>query len=485
MNCKAAIACALALGLTACASIPDKLPAPGLDEQAPLAGLPTQTSSHWPKAAWWRRYHDPQLDRLMHQALADSTSLAVARQRVAQARQAARITAATNGVKINGSAQVSRQRLSEHGLIPAKFLGFTWYNQADLGVQISYSFDWWGKHRASVQAAIGKARAARASQSAAAIALQSAVVETYFAWQADQARLALTKQVLQAQTKLVRIAAARTRAGVQPADALLQGKAALAADRQQQTQIEGMAAIHHASLAALLGTSPAALGKLDVHQLPTPTMQLPAHASLDLIARRPDIAASRWQVESALRETDVARAAFLPDVSLSAMAGLSSIDLGKLLSPSSRTFALAPALHLPIFEGGLLKARYGLSRAQLDTAIANYDDAVMQAAREVAQQTLTVKNLAVLTHQQAQQLQATVALLDTSQSRYRRGVTALAPVLQARLGTLQQRDASVVLKARALSADVELIHALGGGYQRTRASRNNPIDTATRNQAHD
>lgn len=485
MNCKIAIVCVLALGLCACASVPDKLPPPDLHDQAPLAGLPAQSDSHWPDAAWWQRYRDPQLDRLMQQAMTGSTSLAVARSRVVQAEKASRLAAVSNGVKINGSAQVARQRLSEHGLIPAKFLGFTWYSQADLGAQLSYSFDWWGKHRASVEAAIGQARAARAGQSAAAIALQSAVAQTYFAWQADQARLALAQKTLQAQTALVHIAKARTQAGVQPADILLQGKATLAAAQQQKIQIEGMAAIHHASLAALLGTSPAALGKLTIHPLPTPDTQLPAHASLDLMARRPDIAASRWQVESALRKTDVARAEFLPDLSLSAMAGLSSIDLGKLFSTSSRTFALAPALHLPIFEGGLLEARYGLSKAQLNAAVANYHDTVMQAAREAAQRTLTVKNMAALSNQQKQQLHATTALLGTSQSRYKRGVTDLTPVLRARLGVLQQRDASAALKARALSADIELIHALGGGYHDASADPSTPIDTATRNPAHD
>lgn len=485
MNFKAAITCVLALALGACAGVPDKLTAPNLHDQAPLAGLPMQDSARWPDASWWQRYNDPQLDRLMHQAMAESSSLAVARQRVAQAEQAARVTAASNGVKLNGSAQVARERLSEHGLIPAQFLGFTWYNQADLGAQLSYSFDWWGKHRASVAVAIGETRAARAGQSVAAIALQAAVAEAYFGWQADQARLALAEQALQAQTKLVRIADARTRAGVQPADELLQGKAALAAGKQQKTQIEGIAAIHHASLAALLGTSPAALGKLAVRALPTADMQLPAHASLDLIARRPDIAASLWQVQSALHQTDVARAQFLPDLSLTAMAGLSSIDLGKLLSAPSRTFALTPALHLPIFEGGLLKAHYGLSRAQLDTAIARYHDAVMQAAREVARQTLTVKSLAAQDAQQQQRLQATTALLGTSRSRYQRGVTDLAPVLQANLGVLQQRDASVVLQARALSADIELIHALGGGYHMALPNHPEPTATATRIQAHD
>lgn len=476
--------CIVSLLLGACAGVPDRVPAPALDDAAPLAGLPHAAAAQWPDAAWWKRYHDPQLDRLMRQALTGSTSLKVAHSRVAEAQQAARVSAASNGVRIDGNAQLSRQRLSEHGLIPARFLGFTWYSQADLGAQLSYSFDWWGKHRASVEAALGQARAARASEAAAAIALQSAVAETYFAWQADQARLALANRTVTAQRKLRSIAAARAKAGVDPSDPVLEAEAALAAARQQRAQLLGMAAIHHASLAALLGTSPEALGTLDMHPLPKPDAGLPANAGIDLIARRPDVAASRWQVESALRQTDVARSDFLPDLSLSAMAGLSSIDLDKLFQASSRSFALTPALHLPIFEGGLLKARHGLSRAQLDSAIATYHDSVARAAREVATRTLAVQQLERLSGQQQQQLTATRQLAQRSDSRHRRGLTSLAPVLKTRLAVLQQSDSALELAARALSADIELIHALGGGYHSDTTSYPS-VSSATRSKAHD
>ena len=92
---------------------------------------------------------------------------------------------------------MARQRLSDHGLIPSQFLGFTWYNQADLGVQLQYDFDWWGKKRATVEAALDQAHAAEAQRSAAALAIQYAVADTYFGWQADQTRLQLADQSLQ------------------------------------------------------------------------------------------------------------------------------------------------------------------------------------------------------------------------------------------------------------------------------------------------
>ena len=451
--------------LAACAAAPHKLPAPELRNDAPLAGLPTHADAAWPDPHWWRHYDDPQLDRLVDQAMAGSPDLAVARSRVDRAAQSVRAAAAQAGLRIDGNAQVARQRMSEHGLIPAEFLGFTWYTQGDLGVQLGYDFDWWGKKRAGIEAAVGQARAAEAQRSAAALGLQAAVADTYFGWLADQARLQLAKQQVQVQQQLLRIVVARTRAGLEPGDSEHQAQAQLAAARQQQAALQGSADMRRAALAALLGVAPSELPELQPRALPRAVAGLPEHASLDLVARRPDIAASRWQVQSALRGTDVARAQFFPDISITALAGLSSIDMGKLLDPGSRVFALTPALHLPIFEGGALRANYGMSRAELDGAIAQYNATVIDAARDVATQALTLQRLAAQRRQQQAQLDATAALGRNADARRRQGLTSASPALQARSQLLQQRDAAVALDAQALSADVALNRALGGGYR--------------------
>src|SRR5262249_51991477 len=128
--------------------------------------------------------------------------------------------------------------------------------------------------------------------------------------------------------------------------------------------------------------------------LPDVDATLPTDAGIDLLARRPDIAASRWRVEAALRKADQARAAFYPDISISALAGLSSIDMDKLFTGGSRVFNIAPPFHLPIFESGRLEARFGASKAELDAAAAEYDNAVVSAAQDVAAQALTAQQLA-------------------------------------------------------------------------------------------
>lgn len=463
------VAATVAALLGACAMAPDKLPPPKLRDSAPLAGLPDRARADWPDPRWWRRYDDPQLDRLIDDAVNGSTSLATARARVADADAAARVTAAQVGLRVDGNIKVSRQRMSENGLIPPRFLGFTWYTQADLGVQASYDFDFWGKNRAAVESAIGQVHAAEAERSAAALALQAQIAQTYFGWLADHARLRIARHSEAVQAKLLHIEQVRASAGLEPSDAVLQGKDRLAAARQQIAALRGSAAVRKAVLAALVGVAPAKLDNLKPvslpHARPWRDAALPAGAGLDLVARRPDVAARRWQVEAALRGTDAARAQFFPDLSLTAMAGLSSIDMGSLLNASSRTFALTPALHLPIFEGGLLRARYGQSKAQLDAAVAQYDDAVVQAAREVAGAVLNLQALRAQHAQEVERGHAMARLQAHADARRRQGLTDARPALQAALQHLAQRDDNLALDARMASADVALMKALGGGYR--------------------
>ncbi len=473
------LAAALVLMLGACAHAPARLDQPALRDDVPLAGLQAPARTGWPTTQWWRQYQDPQLDELMDRAMRQSPNLALAQSRVNNAGQSARLAAAQLGLSVNGSAQVTRQRLSDHGLIPDQFLGFSWYNQADIGAQLNYDFDWWGKKRATMEAALDQAHAAEAERSAAALALQYAVADTYFGWQADRARLHLADQLLATEEQFQQIADLRVRQGVDLPDEAQKARAQLADVREMRVALDGSAKIRRVSLASLLGLSPDQLPDLQPHALPGVDGSLPADVRLDLIARRPDIAASRWQVEAALRKTDAARAEFFPDFSISALAGLSSIDLGKLLTAGSRTFVLTPALHLPIFNGGALEANYGASKAQLAAAVAQYNSTILSAAREVATQALSAQQIAARRHEQQAQLDADRQLLANAQARARQGVRDGRESLAAQAQLLEQRDAATQLQAQAVSTDLSLIKALGGGYQAPHHTDTSSTSTVT------
>jgi len=458
------VALALASSIVVgCASL-KPIPASTMLRAAPLEGTSLPQGGKWPVVAWWERYQDPTLDKLVETALADNPTLAAAQSRFNSAREAVRVTAAAAGAHVEASAQGSRQRLSDNGLFKPSFLGFNWYNLTDLGLSASYTFDWWGKERASVEAATSEARAAAADRAAAALVLAGAVVDTYFGWQADQARLALSQQRIDALTRVVSIADERQHAELDSPDVSAQANADLAAARGQQAALSGSAQLRVVALAALTGHSVAQLPPLEARPLPSLPAALPDGVGLDLLSRRPDIAASRARVESAQRRRHVAAAQFYPDLSIHALAGLQSIDLGHLLEAGSADPQVGIAIHLPLFDNGERRAQLRIADSGIDAAVAAYNDTVIGAAREVAEDLVAATQAASQRTQQLAQLDAATQLERSAAARVRQGVTDLRAHLGAQSMLLMQRDALVQLDAAALSADSALQRALGGGF---------------------
>lgn len=418
----------------------------------------------WPATEWWRKYADATLDTLMTQASASAPSIANAEARFNNAREAVRVTAAGVGLRINGEASLTRQRLSDHGLFPIDFLGFNWYSQGDLGLRASYNFDWWHKRQAATEAAMYQARAAQAESRAAILALSGSIADSYFGWQVDQAQLVIVDEQLALVERRQHITAVRMRAELEPIDSQLQLDSDVAGLRALRIELGASAQLRRVVIAALLGVELEQLPVFSAQPLPAVSLALPDDVRVDLLARRPDIVASRWRIEAQQQQLRAARAEFMPDISINALAALSSIDLDKLLNSGSATPGIGVALHLPIFDSGLLKAQYGARAAQLDGAIANYNGVVISAAREVATQALTLQQLLAQRSQRQAQLAAAEQLLSVTSARRQQGLSDGRPVLLARQQVQQQQAALTRIDAAMLSADINLQVALGGGY---------------------
>jgi multidrug efflux system outer membrane protein len=452
--------------------------APAMLNAVPLAGTTLPSGGQWPESHWWQRYQDPTLNQLVETALADSPTLAAAHARFDSARESVRVTAAAVGAHVDASAQLARQRLSDNGLFsPERLMINNWYNQADLGLAASYTFDWWGKQRASVEAATSEAHAAAAERNAAALVLSGAVVDTYFGWQADQARLALVQQRVDALAQVAAIDGARYRAELDSADEQARSNGDLAAARQQQASLAGSAQLRLVALAALTGHAVAQLPQLDAKPLPQLPSALPEGVGMDLLARRPDIAASRARVEAAQRRRHVAAAQFYPDISLHALAGLQSIELGKLLQAGSANPQIGIAIHLPLFDNGQRTAQLKIADSEINAAIATYNETIIGAAREVASDVVAGEQAASERTQQLAQIDSASHFEQSAAARVRQGITDLRPQLSAQYALLLQRDALVQLDAAALSADIALQRALGGGFEDSPV--NNPKLTYT------
>jgi multidrug efflux system outer membrane protein len=452
-----------ALLLPACAALspPQRMTAKVRDS-APVVAPDALAAGTWPDSQWWKGYGDATLTQLIESAIGQGPTIAGADARIRAAEEEARVAGAALGLSASASARLTRQRLSDNGMIPPSFLGYHWYDQSDLGVTVRYQFDWWGKQRATIEGALDRARASAAERQAATLALAAAVSEAYFGWQADSALVTLQEQAVAAQEQLLAISQARVDAALESSDSLIQARRELAALREQLEVFRGARQLQRVTLAGLLGVTADALPALTAQPLPQVAATLPEDAGTNLLARRPDILASRWRVEAALRDTDAARASFYPDISLHALAGLSSIDVGKLLEKGSRAPQFGLAIDLPLFDAGLRRARHRAAAAGLDIAVAAYDEAVVNAAREAGKAATSLQQAGLQRAQRTQQLAASRELSAAADARLRGELTHAGPALAARLSDLGEQQQLIQVDLAAVLADVQLKQALAG-----------------------
>ena len=461
-----------------------KPPSVALRTNAPLAGIAEDVAG-WPEARWWRFFGDTQLDMLMDEALKQSPALDVldARVRVAQAQvDAARAIA---GPSITGAGSASRTRIisphppaqsssaSSGGASGASSSssssgGITlpdWNTTGLVGAEFRYEFDWWGKNRAAIEAAIDSAHAAEVEKSAALWLIQYGVAMVYFDWLTLQHRLIEADNgVAIAETQL-EIARQRVARGVDAPQTYEQQRQNLASVKQQREMMRGDSRADQAEIAALLGVASNELPPLTTQPLPHADTKVPDDVRVTLLERRPDVVASRWMIESAARNVDEARANFFPDISINALAGL----LRSFPSPGSASTLkvgnVGIQATLPLFDSGRLLAQYDISRAQWDGAIAQYNAAVVAAAEDVVRQKVLLDSLHEQRIEQSTQLDAASNAYNQSVQRVKQGVDDPRTALGAKAELVQERDATVEMDARVLAANLSLIRALGGGFR--------------------
>jgi multidrug efflux system outer membrane protein len=459
---------ALAL-LAGCQTRLPMLQSPQLRTTAPLseaAAAPAGVESvAWPGAHWWERYGDVELNALVTRALQVSPTLSAAAARQARAVAALQLQAASSGVHISGDAQLQRQRLSDNGLFPPKLLGISWYSMSELGLDINYQPDFWRRQSEALRAAGASARAAEAEHAQLAVTLAASVAQLYFTVRADAAALQLTQQAEAVGQRNRDIAAQRTAAELGSSDDVRRLNLQLLTTRDDLNAAATNLLLHRTALAALVDETPEQLPQYAAAILPEPALQLPAAATLGLVARRGDLSAARWRVESDRASAAVARKGYLPDISLRAMLGLASRDIGKLLSAGSAAPVFTAALSLPLYDAGATRARFGAARAQLDAAVADYNVALLAAAREV-NESLALRASAAnqLVNSRARVADAE-ALRANAGLQLQHGLSDARPMLGAELQLLSQRSALLQSQRLLVDADLALVRALGGGYE--------------------
>lgn len=475
---KALLGAAVLLLMSGCASYRD------IDSKAQLRApesFATQQSfaaaaGDWPTQQWWQTFNDAQLNALIEEALAENPSLDLAAARVRAAQAYTGTARAAQYPDISAAGDISYQKFSETWIFPPPWGGSSFFNNT-LRLNASYELDFWGKNRAGVQAATSQERAAEAEQQSALLLLTSTIAKTYIELERLFAERDVIAQALQQREQIVALTQQRFTAGIDNRADLKQAEAQLPTLRGQLAQIdEGIGTTRNA-LAALLGAGPdRGLQIQRPHLASAPAeIKLPADLPVNLLGRRPDVVAARWQAEAAQRQIDVAKTLFYPNVSLTGYIGYSSLGLDNLASADSEEHGFGPAIRLPIFAGGRLRQNLKNQYATYDSAVANYNATLTNALRDVADQLNALH--ALQTRQREQRDAAAIAhsALGFATQRYEAGIGNYLSVLNAQMLVLAQDQLGVELSARAGDLQIDLIKALGGGYdaaQQTAARSN-------------
>ena len=449
--------------LSGCAAFPDAQAPLAVRDAESLGLAATQSAPVKLPDDWWRLFGDAQLDALVDKALAGHPSLQMAQARLASAWAFAEVVRANDGPRLDGSAQVSRQRFSANGLYPPPYGGGS-FDLGDARLTGSWELDFFGKNRAALAAAIGAARASEADAAAARLLLASNVVRAYVRLAQLQAQRAVEERTLAQRQETLQLVRDRFAAGMDSRVELRQSEGSVPEARQQIEALREQIALMQNAIAALLADPKAGEG-LEAPALATLRVaDLPAEIPADLLGHRPDIAAARWRVEAALGNVDVARSLFYPNINLAAFAGLSSIGLGHFARADSRQGSLGPAISLPIFDSGALRGNLRGKAADLDEAIASYNASLLDAVHEVADQIASTRAIVRQQQEQQQAQAAAEAAYALAVDRYRAGLSSYLTVLAAETSVLTQRRLGVDLAARRLDVQASLIRALGGGY---------------------
>ena len=414
-------------------------------------------------ADWWKAFDDPALTGLIDRALVDSPTLRVAAARQARATALVGGAEAADGPQLNGSADVTRQRFSATSIYPPP-IGGSIRTLSNVQIAGSWELDFFGRNRAAIEAAVGTSRAAEADVQAARTMLAARVGRTYvqLARLFDQRTVA--ERTLAQRQQLLTLIQQRVQGGLDTNVELRQGEGSLPEARQQIELLDEQITLTRHALAALTGQAPDALSGLVPEPGRARALTLPQRVPVDLLGRRADIAAARWRIEAASGDFQVARAQFYPNISLSAFIGLSSIGLERTLRSGSEQYGVGPALRLPIFDNGRLRANLKGRAADIDSAIESYNGAVIEAVHEAADQIASLQSIARQQALQANAQGAAEQAYSLATQRYRAGLSTYTTLLNAESTLLVQRRLAADLRARVLDSQIALARALGGGY---------------------
>jgi outer membrane protein, multidrug efflux system len=418
----------------------------------------------WPAADWWHGFGSSQLDELIAQAEGANYDLAAAIDRVREADAQARIAGAALLPSVGATAGLTRQRTTPSGLSGrVRFPPDT--TLVNPAISASYEFDFWGKNRASLEAAKASALASRYDEQVVELTVVAAVATTYFQILEVRDRLTVAQSNIAAAQKLLAALQAEQAAGTETVLDVVQQKTAVAALKAQVPPLTQQLQQSLDALAILIGRSPEALqqpsGTISDLSVPLVAPGLPS----ELLARRPDIAEAEAQLMAANADIKVARAAFFPSISLTAEGGIASLALAGITGPAGAVYAVTAGITQSIFSGGALQGKLEYSQARYDELLQNYRKAVISAFGDVEDALIATQQTALLVQRQEDTVAEARKAYAISTAQLQAGTVDLQTVLNTENALFPAEDSLAQARFAHLQATVSLFKALGGGWE--------------------
>ncbi len=478
------LACVMMLTISGCAWIPKGGKPAEFIETPPIEHVSSDESTEppnalkqWPKQDWWQEFGSNELNYLITTALKDNPGLKASAARLRQTQALVRVEGARLLPFLDADMEFVNERISENGIYAALNREEAAGTNIVFGqinpLSFRYEFDFWGKHRAALEAAIGEAAAEEAELAETRLQLTSAIARAYIRGAALRQQLDLSKKVVKLQHELLLLVKTRLELGLDSEDPVEQAEIDLEVANKRVARVRDQLDIQKNLLARLVGTGPDSIqnlfaGKVNISK----QLQLPNRLPLELLAHRPDLASALRRAEAAAERIKMAKASFLPTGDLTAFAGINALRMTKgasslaniLFSGSSFSYGVAPGLRLPLFEGGRLRGELSVQRAEYDGAVELYNDTLLHAVQEVADSLSSWKESHLILKAQARLLTSSRRNQRLSEDRFRIGLDDRQPVLSRLHTVFDQEYALKSVEADHWIARVDLIEALGGGY---------------------
>jgi NodT family efflux transporter outer membrane factor (OMF) lipoprotein len=417
------------------------------------------------RGEWWEVFQDPQLNALEEHVSVSNQNIAASAAAFLAARAVVKQARAQYFPTVTTTPAITVSRGA--GTTTASASGTPTGSDYSLPFDASYQPDLWGRLRNTVRASAAAAQVSAADLENTRLTMQAEVAVDYFELRGEDALKKMLDSTVAAYQEALSLTRARFETGLDSDEDVAQAETELESTSAQATLLGVMRAQYEHAIATLTG-QPASTFSIPIEPLKANPPPVPVGIPSQLLERRPDIAAAERMVAQANAQIGVAKAAFFPALTLAASGGLRSSSFIDWLTWPSRVWSVGPALAQTLFDGGLRRATVEQYQAAYDQTVALYRQTVLTAFQQVEDNLAALRILSKVVDQQDTAVRSAERSLQLASDRYRLGIDPYLNVITAQTTLLTNQQAAVTLRLQQITASVQLIEAVGGGWDRAR-----------------